>query len=253
MDLQKKADQIREDVIRVAVKNKAGHIAPSLSCVDILTALYYDVMKPEDHFILSKSHGCYGLYAILADKGLMPKEDWENFNLSGCSERMLDKDGKPIIEAGCGSLGHGLPIAVGIAWGLKLQGKEGRVYVLMGDGETQEGTTWEATKFAVHHKLDNLVILVDDNKLQAMDETDNIVNSNLYGELRTMGASPKTLDGHHCRSIGHAIKSKIKQYRHTKKPFAFILDTIKGKGLKCAEGKACFHYRLPTEEELKLQ
>jgi len=244
MDLQKKADQIREDVIRVAVKNKAGHIAPSLSCVDILTALYYDVMKPEDHFILSKSHGCYGLYAILADKGLIPKDDWENFNLSGCSERMVDKDGKPIIEAGCGSLGHGLPIAVGISWGLKLQGKEGRVFCLLGDGECQEGSTWEAIQFSLTHKLNNLVVIIDDNKLQAMDKTSNIMD---YDHIEMLDAIDD-LDGHNLNKI-----KEVLSYGVDDEPLVLNFDTIKGKGLKCAEGKAYFHYRLPTEEELKLQ
>jgi len=243
MDLQKKADQIRKDVIRVAVKNKAGHIAPSLSCVDILTALYYDVMKPEDHFILSKSHGCYGLYSILADKGLIPKEDWENFNLSGCSERMVDKNGKPIIEAGCGSLGHGLPIAVGITWGLKLQGKQGRVFCLMGDGETQEGSTWEAIQFAHHHELSNLTIIVDRNRLQAMDSVYNIMDHSFL------------CLSHFCLFNGHDFKDIKEGFALNKRhqPNCLSFNTIKGKGLKCAENIPAFHFRLPSDEELKLQ
>lgn len=155
--LCKKANQIRKDIVEVAIRNGAGHIAPSLSCVDILTALYYRIMnisrypqwEERDRLIFSKAHGCYGLYAILADIGYIKREDWENFYkgsfLSGCVERSLENG----IEASCGSLGHGLPIAVGIAFGAKLQNKSYRVYCIVGDGEMQEGSNWEAVQFAV--------------------------------------------------------------------------------------------------------
>ena len=243
LNLQNKADEIRKDVIKVAVKNHAGHIAPSLSCVDILIALYYKVMKPEDHFILSKSHGCYGLYSILSDKGLISKEDWENFNLSGCAERILGQDGEPIIEAGCGSLGHGLPIAVGMAWGLKLQGKEGRVYCLMGDGETQEGSTWEAIQFASHHELTNLTVIIDHNGLQAMEGTDRVIDHKYYNMENFQSCN------------GHDFEAMFKLFnlRKNHSPNYLSFCTVKGKGLKCSEGIAKFHYRCPSEEELKLQ
>lgn len=133
-DLRRKADQIRHDVIEVSVSNKAGHIAPSLSSVDILVALHYGVMsykadnprwENRDRLVFSKAHGCYALYAILADKGIMPKKEWKKFytydsSLLGCMERCLEYG----FEAGCGSLGHGLPMAVGIAFGAKLQKKD---------------------------------------------------------------------------------------------------------------------------------
>src|SRR4030043_52399 len=164
--LRKKANQIREDLIEVTVRNGAGHIAPSLSCVDILTALYYRIMnlsnnpnwEGRDRLIFSKGHGCYGLYAILTDIGYIDRKDWENFYkgsfLPGCLERSIENG----IEAGCGSLGHGLPIAVGIAFGAKLQNKTYRVYCIVGDGEMQEGSNWESIQFAAKHKLDNLTV-----------------------------------------------------------------------------------------------
>ena len=141
--LYRKANHIRRELVEIAVKNEAGHIAPSLSCVDLLTALYYNIMKISDYpkwenrdrLIFSKAHGCYGLYAILKDIGYIEKKDWENFNmgsfLAGCLERNL----KSGLEAGCGALGHGLPMAVGIAFGAKLQNKDYKVYCIVGDGE----------------------------------------------------------------------------------------------------------------------
>ena len=173
--LKNKADYIRNEVISISTKNKAGHIAPSLSCIDILVALYYSAMsyKPEnylwedrDRLIFSKAHGCYALYAILADKGILPKEEWENFytkesTLLGCMERKLEYG----LEAGCGSLGHGLPLAVGVAFGARMQGKNYRTFCIVGDGELQEGSAWEALQFAVKHEVDNLTVIIDCNRL----------------------------------------------------------------------------------------
>ncbi len=198
INLEKKANQIRKDLIEIAVNNKAGHIASSLSCVDILVALYYNIMniqkhntqwKGRDRLIFSKAHGCYGLYSILADIGYISKNDWYNFYkgsfLMGCVERSLEHG----IEASCGSLGHGLPIAVGIAFGAKLQNKTYKTYCIVGDGEMQEGSNWEAIQFAVKHELSNLIIIIDNNKLQAMDFTnkEDIGIKSLHGKLRYFG------------------------------------------------------------------
>ena len=135
-----------------------------------------DPQWPErDRFVFSKSHGCYGIYAILSDIGYIRREDWENFYngsfLMGCIERSIEHG----IEVGCGALGHGLPIAVGIAFGAKLQNKKYRVYCVVGDGEMQEGSMWEAIQFAVKHELSNLTIIVDNNGLQAMDFLENVL------------------------------------------------------------------------------
>uniref|UniRef100_A0A6M3KES2 Putative transketolase domain containing protein n=1 Tax=viral metagenome TaxID=1070528 RepID=A0A6M3KES2_9ZZZZ len=228
---------LREQVISVAVKNNAGHIAPSLSCLEILQAIY-DVIGEHDRFILSKSHGGYGLYAILAERGIIPKDKWESFSLPGCVERM---DG---IEAGCGALGHGLPIAVGLAWGLKLQNKPGRVFCLMGDGETQEGTTWEALQFASHHKLDNLTVIVDCNGLQAMDFIGNVMGGDIAERFTAFGVRVVHRDGHDIQGMRLALKWG------SWRPYAIMAKTVKGKGLKCMENVPKFHYRIPTGEEL---
>ena len=245
--LKEKANHIRQEIIRVAVKNKAGHIASSLSCVDLLVALYYDVMANEDRLIFSKAHGCYGIYAILVDKGIIPREKWENFDLPGCLERMPEYG----IEAGCGALGHGLPMATGLAFGLKLQKKKGFVFCLCGDGELQEGTTWEAVQFAFKHSLNNLIIIVDDNRLQAMDFRINILDGLEDDPVRRFEGFrlfPWQCEGHNVEII-----SRILQWFKTSteiKPKVLYAKTIKGYGLKCAENVPKWHFRIPSGEEL---
>ncbi len=259
-----KANQIRKDLVEVAVKNKAGHIAPSLSCVDILVALYYRIMNlsgdpqwaDRDRLVLSKAHGCYGLYAILADIGYIERKKWENFSvgnyLQGCAERDIEK----CIESGCGSLGHGLPIAVGIAFGAKLQNKKYRVYCIVGDGELQEGSSWEAIQFAAKYKLSNLTVIIDSNKLQAMDFLENILTiegrkDDLKQKMAAFGFEVKTCNGHNIAEIISIIEKWVKNQAEIAAPQVLLANTIKGYGLACMENVPKFHYRLPTEAELK--
>jgi len=227
------ANRLRKDILRVAMANSKGHIAPSLSCLDILTVLYYDIInKQYDTVILSKGHGAYGLYAIWSDLGIIPKSQWEKFELDGCL-------------TGYGSLGHGLPIAVGMAFGNKLQGKKGHIYCITGDGEWQEGSMWEALSFSYHHRLDNLTIIVDANGLQAMDWIDNILYQNLYQRFDRFGFLPIVIDGHNHRAIKKGLRTKSKIWQKI-----LIANTIKGKGIKCMQGKPEWHYRVPTKEDL---
>lgn len=259
--LQEKANHIRNEVIKVAVPHGAGHIAPSLSCVDILVALYYECMsyKPEnptwedrDRLIFSKGHGCYALYAILADMGVLPKEKWEGFyteksNLTGCIEREPEYG----LEAGCGSLGHGLPIAVGVAFGAQTQKKDYHTICLAGDGELQEGSSWEALQFAVKHEVRNLTIIIDRNRLQAMDFIINILDrdrSDVIRRFRGFSLSPVGCPGHNIPKLIHCIRAA--KSSTSKVPKLIIAETIKGYGLKCMEGIPKFHFRIPTEEEL---
>lgn len=263
MDLLKKADYIRNEVIRVAVCHGAGHIASSLSCVDILVALYYDAMtyKPEnplweerDRLIFSKAHGCYAIYAILADKGVFPRKEWEDFyteksTLLGCMERKVEYG----LEGGCGSLGHGLPVAVGLAFGSQMQRKNYHTFCIVGDGELQEGTTWEALQFAVKHEVKNLTIIVDRNRLQAMDFVINILDkekADLVKKLRGFGLWPVICPGHDVIKLTysiHAAKASLEN-----KPKVIIAETVKGFGLKCMENVPKFHFRIPTKEELTM-
>lgn len=259
--LKQKANEIRADVVNTALRNKAGHIAPSLSSVDILTVLYYDSMRYDprnplweerDRVIFSKGHGCYALYAILKDKGIITKEEWENFYtdrsmLSGCVERRLERG----LEAGCGSLGHGLPIAVGVAFGARLKKKPYRVFCITGDGEFQEGSMWEAIQFAVKHKLNNLTVIIDHNHLQAMDFIINVMDSretDLIKRLKGFGLSPVNCPGHDIRALKKAIGPSGMFSKDA--PRFIIAETIKGFGLKCMENVPKFHFRIPTDEEL---
>ena len=244
IDLQKKADEIRADVIRVAVKNNKGHIAPSLSTVEILTALYYEIMGEEDRFILSKGHGCYALYAILVDKGLIPKKVWENFELTGCVTRQPEYG----LLASTGSLGQGLSMACGIAYAKKLTKAVGNVYCLLGDGELEEGQVWEALLFAEEKKLDNLYILVDSNKLRAMDKN-KLCNQAIRSRLNGFNFEVMSCDGHDIDDILFTLNYLLKD-KHRGFPKFIICNTVKGKGLKCAENVAKFHYRVPSQEEL---
>lgn len=223
--------------MEVAIRNNRGHIAPSLSCVDILVALYYGGMGADDQFILSKAHGGYGLYAILADKGILPRDRWERFDLPGCVERMPEYG----ILAGCGSLGHGLPLAAGLAFIHVLQGKPGRVFCLVGDGEMQEGSCWEAVQFIVHHRLP-VILIVDENGLQAMDKVENISKGSLGLKLGGFGLQT-LICGSHPKKIAEALEKLIP-------PAGLRVFTVKGAGMPCAEGVAKFHYRVPVCQEL---
>lgn len=263
--LNRKANQIRKDLVEVAVRNKAGHIAPSLSSVDILTALYYNIMNlsddPQwdgrDRLVFSKAHGCYGVYSILSDIGCIPRNDWDTFYkgsfLPGCIERSTDHG----MEVGCGSLGHGLPIAVGVAFGARLQNKKYRVYCIVGDGEMQEGSMWEAIQFAVKHSLSNLTVIIDHNELQAMDFIENILRrkgkrDDLQKKTKAFGCEVRVCNGHDLENMIAVFKAWIKQQKDINKPQVLVANTIKGYGLKCMENIPKFHFRLPTDDELKM-
>jgi transketolase len=261
MDLRKKADEIRKELVRVAVANGAGHIAPSLSSVDILTALHYRVLRrdsdprnPErDRLLFSKGHGCYGLYAILADIGWIARADWESFYrggpLTGCPERSAERG----IEAGCGSLGHGLPMATGLAFGARLQGLGWRVYCVAGDGEMQEGAMWEALQFAVWHRLSNLTLIIDRNNLQAMDFCRNVLTlpdrpQDLRIKCEAFGAHAVQVPGHDAELLAAELE-RLNQLNDDK-PHVLVAETIKGYGIRCMENIPRFHFRLPTAEEM---
>ena len=222
MNTQAKANQLREEVMRVACKNNKGHIAPSLSCLDILTVLCYQLTEWNDEIVLSKGHGCYGLYAIYADKGIISKDTWENFDLPGCLNSF-------------GSLGHGLPVAVGLAYALK-----GHVWCIVGDGEMQEGSCWEALSFLKHHELKNITVIVDHNGLQAMDKVENILSQNLFDRLDGWGFQPLVVDGH-CHEMLKDVLST--------KPQVVIAETVKGHGCLAMENQPHFHYRVPNDTE----
>lgn len=219
----KKAKELRKDLLAVATRNKQGHIAPSLSCLDILTVLYYKAASPKDTIILSKGHGCYGLYAIFADLGVIPRGKWRKFDLPGCL-------------TGYGSLGHGLPVAAGVAYADMLRGRKRHTWVIVGDGEMQEGSCWEALSFIYHHDIQNITIIVDCNGLQAMDEIDKILRQNLSHRLTGWGFRPETCDAHDHWMLLNWM---------TVKPRIILANSVKGKGVPYMENRAEWHYRYP--------
>jgi transketolase len=255
-----KADAVRRSVVEVATRNGAGHIAPSLSCVDVLAALYYGVMRLDrdprwegrDRLVFSKGHGAYGLYAILADLGYIAESDWQTFYkgsfLAGCVERDVDHG----LEAGTGSLGHGLPLAAGIAWGQRMRGQQARTFCIVGDGEMQEGSCWEAVQVAVRHRLGRLVTIIDANGLQAMDRLDKVLtpegrSDDLRRKLEGFGMEVVDCDGHDLVQLVRVLGAERPA---TATPLAVLAHTVKGYGVKAIEGLPMFHFRIPTAAEI---
>ncbi|KGG79549.1 transketolase [Caloranaerobacter azorensis] len=257
--LQHKAMQIREEVIDYAYNLGKCHIGGALSTIEILTALYYDVMKIDplnpkledrDRFILSKGHGTLGLYTILADLGFFSKDHLCTYKKMGSILQGHPHTLKtPGIEMSAGSLGQGISFGVGKALALKLKGLNSRVYVLVGDGELEEGQNWEAIASASHFKLDNLCVIVDNNGLQ-LDET--VVNelsfSNLGDKFASFGWNVKTIDGHDIKEIVESLKER----RDNQKPIAIIANTVKGKGVSFMENEISWHCNKMTDEQYRI-
>jgi len=244
--IRTKARWVRRQVLEMAVRAGGGHIAPSLSCVDILVTLYYDILQSQDRFILSKGHAVAALYAILADMGYFPLEELEGFCQGGRLGGHPDW-GVPGVDFPTGALGHGLSVGVGMAWAASMEKSPCRVFVLMGDGECQKGQVWEAAAFAAHHKLSNLMAIVDRNRLQAVDPTESTMRLDpLPDRWRYFGWLTLEVDGHDFISLAHALRARGKR-----KPLALICHTTKGKGISFMENQAIWHYRVPKGEELE--
>lgn len=217
--------KIRQAVLKMAVGANGGHIAPAYSMTDIVAELYfdgilrYDAKRPNwqerDYFVLSKGHGVLALYAALSMAGYFPAEELDTFCKPGSSLGSLAKMGSvPGIEATTGSLGHGLSFAVGIALANKIDGLDSKVYVLLGDGECEEGSVWEGLMSAVHHKLDNLVVIIDYNGLQAMDSVDHIMSIHGFSErLKSFGFFVDDIDGHDYGAIKKALLQKKRAFQ----------------------------------------
>ena len=233
-----KAKKLRKDILEIALECKDGHIAPAFSVVEILVALYNEILKKDDKIILSKGHGCLSLYASLKDKGFNPK-------ISGHP----DVDVKQGIFCTTGSLGHGLPIGVGMAFARKFKKEKGHIFVIIGDGECQEGTIWESLNLAQRYKLDNLTIIVDYNKLQALTTIKEVMNeTNLKAKFEAFGCSVIEINGHNFNELLDSLSTmKIKKAI----PRVIIADTIKGKGLSFMENKPEWHSRIPEGKLLE--
>jgi len=254
------AKGIRKTILSMIVKAHASHIGSAYSIVEILLYLYNEELKinpknpldpGRDRFILSKGWGVSALYAILAEKGFFKKELLDSYCLNGSKlVGTATRNGIPGIEATTGSIGHGLPIGVGIALAGKIQQKNYRVFVLVGDGECNEGSTWEAILQAGQYKLDNLVIIVDYNKWQAYGRIKDVLNLEPFAKKwRSFNWSVKVINGHNFNEISQACSSiPFKKNQ----PNVIIAHTIKGKGISALEDDNEWHYRTPTDEIIKI-
>ena len=257
--LNEKARQIRIDVLEMLNRAGSGHTGGSLSAADILTALYFSKMKhnpsnprweDRDRFVLSKGHSAPVLYATLAQCGYFDREELGSLRkLGGMLQGHPDMNSTPGVEVSTGSLGQGLSIANGMALGLKLDRKTSRVYVLLGDGEVQEGQIWEAAMTAAHYKIDNLCALLDHNGLQIDGPVKEIMNIEpIADKWRAFGWHVLEADGHSIQALLDALDTaeKIKG-----KPSIIICATVKGKGVSFFENKLKYHGISPSDDELE--
>jgi transketolase len=255
--LQKKANELRVDVARMIGPERTGHLGGACSLADIVAVLYYKQMchRPEDpkwedrdRFLLSKGHAALIQYAALGDLGYYPKE-WQSTlkDLGSPLQGHPDMHKLPGIEANTGSLGQGLSIAAGMAAGLRLDGKEARVYVCIGDGEMAEGQIWEAAMSASVFKLDNLCAIIDINGLQATGSIESRFDTRPYqGKWSSFGWHTIEIDGH---DIDQIIKSFEEAAVTKGKPTAILARTVKGKGFDFAENNAAFHNGAMSKEQ----
>lgn len=250
---------VRRDIITEVYSAGAGHPGGSLGIADILSYLYFEEMNVDpknpknpdrDRFVMSKGHCAPALYGILAEKGFFPKEDLKGFrSIDSYLEGHPDMKGVPGVDMSTGSLGQGICAANGMALAGKLDGKNYRVYAILGDGELEEGQVWEAAMFAPHYKLDNVTIFVDFNGLQIDGDITKVMNSTpIDKKFEAFGWNVVTCDAHDFDSIEAAV-SAAKACKG--KPTAVIAKSIKGKGVSFMENEAGWHGKAPNEEEYK--
>lgn len=257
--MEELARRIRRDMLTLAHESKTPHIGPALSCVDILTVLYAEIMKTDcdhplmphrDRFILSKGHGALALYTCLFHMGFLSREALFSYceNGSPLAEHPLVNK-FPCIEFSAGSLGHGLAVGIGMAMASRLNREDYKVFVLMGDGECNEGSVWEAAGFASTRKLDNLIVIVDHNKLQATDRYEKLSGGyDLTQVWRSFGWETREVDGH---DVAQMRKIYTRSFLKTGKPKVIIAHTVKGKGVSFMENDLEWHYRWPDARDLE--
>ncbi|MDR1147790.1 MAG: transketolase [Spirochaetaceae bacterium] len=258
MNIEERADDIRKKFIRTAALIEATHAASSLSCVDIITALYfggvlrYDPTDPltesRDRFILSKGHAAVALYNALCEAGFFTREALHTYCKPGSIFGGHPSPVIPGVECVTGALGHGLPFAAGTALSLRLKKSDSLVYVLTGDGECQEGSVWEAAASISRYNLTNLIWSIDYNRLQSDDEIRNVVNIEpLQEKLGSFGFNVTRINGHAVNETAAALK--IDRHNLPAKPLALIANTVKGKGISVLENKTDSHSRMLTKDE----
>lgn len=238
--------ELRRKIISLCYKS-GGHLGGSLSCVDALYALYCAVMNSGDDFILSKGHAAPALYAVLNFIGKLPDDIYRTYGSEGTL--MIQHPSHYIdgIIYSSGALGNGLSVGVGMKLSKNLSNENGRVFVLMGDGELNEGTVWEGLMYAAKTRPGGLVVLVDNNKLQASSSTDSIIPLNpLFSAIEELGWKVEYIDGHDHNAI---VKTSSRIHHLGEKPVMIVLDTVKGKGVSFMEDDVSWHHRSLSENE----
>ena len=259
VELELKANEIRKDIVAMIAEAGRGHPGGSLSCADIMTALYfggimkYDAQNPQmedrDRFVMAKGHAAPALYATLAHAGCFPREELMTLRKLGTRlQGHPDMNLCPGVEVSTGSLGQGLSVCAGMCCGLRLQGSDASVFAFLGDGETQEGQVWEAAMFAAHQKLDHLVAIVDHNHLQIDGNIADVCNPDDLGEkFAAFGWDVRRVDGHNMDAVVETLAAA--KADHSGKPHVIIAETIKGKGVSFMENLASWHGSAPNAEQ----
>lgn len=257
LELQKKANEVRKGIVTAVHSAKAGHPGGSLSAADIYTYLYFEEMNIDpknpkmadrDRFVLSKGHTAPGLYSVLANRGYFPVEDLKTLrHLGSYLQGHPCMQETPGVDMSSGSLGQGISAAVGMALAAKMDDKQYRTYTLLGDGEIQEGQVWEAAMFAGHRKLDNLVVIVDNNGLQIDGKIEDVCSPYpIDKKFEAFNFHVIQIDGNDFDQIDAAFK----EAKATKgMPTAIICKTVKGKGVSFMENNAGWHGKAPNDEE----
>jgi len=258
--LIEKSRWLRKELFNIVVKSGKGHFPSSSSCADFIIGLFYKNFinlnpnnlnsRSRDRIIISKGHAAMVLYPILADLGFFPKKELENFCKPEGLLRMYADNTIPGIESITGSLGHGLGIGAGYCLAAKRDNIDFKTYVVIGDGECYEGSVWETAMFASHHKLNNLIAVVDKNELCIMGKTEELITlGSLESKWEAFGWNVFSIDGHKYSEIIPTLRD-IKN-SNTEQPTAIILNTVKGKGVSFMEGQHLWHNRMPNEGETK--
>ena len=253
MDSRELAKNIRIDAIKMINQAHASHIGSVFSIADIVAVLYSDILnidpknpdkRDRDRLILGKGHAGAAIYSVLAEKGFFSKSDLDSYYCDGSMlSGHVSSKGVPGVELSTGSLGHGSSVACGMALSAKIYGENYKVYCIIGDGESEEGAVYEMALLANKYRLDNLTIIVDRNRLQAMGRCEDIVGTIDYpGVWRSLGWDVTEIDGHNHDQLREAFQRK------TTKPKVIIANTIKGKGVSYMENNNLWHYRTPLEE-----
>lgn len=254
--IRERTRSVRRHIVNMAASGKTGHLGSSLSCADILAVLYFSIMRIDpdhwnsllcDRFILSKGHAAMAWYATLAEAGFFPKERLKTYALNGSLLGEHPARGLPGVGVSTGSLGHGLPIAAGVAMAQRIDGRETNVFVLISDGECNEGSIWETAMWCGHQQLDHLIVFIDDNHMQALGPSRQISGlESLSAKWNAFGWDVFNVDGHDPAAL---IQTTNEAIARRGKPKVIIARTILGKGVSFMHDNLLWHYQVPSDSQ----